>query len=489
MNCLNGMTPIMRLTTDVHERRSHERSAGSRHGSFGFALIGIAVLLTSLPAAAQTAVADSLNPLRADSPGIHLYSVSTYSAYYSSPLMYSGGFFNSALGADVGYGVGASIGWNLLRNGSGISITYSPSYNGYRRYSDLSAINHAFSLITRKRHDVARKWSIDFSASANARTTQQVMFTPSAIGQLADAPATFDELTQAVVAGRFSTDEIAALLNGATLPDSALGVALFGDYFLTAGAQTKLTYSPTPRLSVSAALSGTRFESLPRGNRQTGVRLLSNATVANASLDLSYAHSPRTSLNVDLRETKPFSRYSTSSNSSLSAGFNRILSRRWFTAVRAGVGSIGAGRQRLTGATTRSTMLIGHDDLGYKTDTHTILLSVGRSTSDPFGIGALSTTFARGGWSWRPHGRFWAVVASTGWERLGSGASRLGDGWTSRISLDRAISSRTGMTVAYAFLSNRGALAAGLAERSLQGLVVSFHWVPGGQSRARTAKD
>jgi hypothetical protein len=352
----------------------------------------------------------------------------------------------------------------------------------------LNALNHDFSLMTRKRHDLTRKWSVDLSASANAHTTMQSMFSPGALGQLADTPATFDELTQAVVAGHVTTDDIAAALNGVALPDSAVGIALFGDYFLTAGLQTKLMYSPTRRLSVSTTVSGTRFERLPRGERPA-FRLLSNSTVLIGSVDLSYSHSPRTSLIANLTETKPFSRYSAGYNSSVSAGFKRIMSRRWFTEVGGGVGSIGAGRQRLIGPTTRSTILIGKGELGYKTDAQTILFSLGRSTSDPFGIGALSATYAAGGWSWRPHSRSWALLASGGWQRLGSGASRLGDGWNGRISFERPLSSRTGMTVAYAFLSNRGALAAGLAERSLQGLIISFHWMPGGQSRARATKN
>jgi hypothetical protein len=450
--------------------------------------LGLALLLLSC-AHAQTSLLDGLNPLRADSAGIHLYSVSVYGAYYSTPRAYSGTVFNSGLSSDEGYGVGASLGWNLLRNGSGISILYSPSYNAFHRYSNLSAFNHVFSLTTHHRRDLSSKWRTDLFLEANARTSTEFLFAPSSTGRLSDTPATFDELANAVVGGRITNDDIAALLNGVAPPDSAAGIAIFGDYYLTAGLQGKVGYAVTPRLTVSTSLGGRRFQTLPRsGEDRSASHLLPHSTVATGSVDLSYARSPRTSITLAASVAKPFSALTDSFTTSATLGFGRVMSRRWFMQARAGAGDIVSGTRNGLGVRAHHVTVVGGLGGGYKAESYSVLLLAQRSISDPYGLGARATMSASAGGSWRPHGSSWALLGNAGWQRYeGYGASRMGESWNGRIALDRVLTRQTGLKVAYAFLSNAGAVAAGLTDRSLSGLMVSVYWLPGGRGPSRAS--
>jgi hypothetical protein len=63
----------------------------------------------------------------------------------------------------------------------------------------------------------------------------------------------------------------------------------------------------------------------------------------------------------------------------------------------------------------------------------------------------------------------------------------MGESWNGRIALDRVLTRQTGLKVAYAFLSNAGAVAAGLTDRSLSGLMVSVYWLPGGRGPSRAS--
>ncbi len=450
----------------------------------GAALL-LGLILLGRCAVAQTGLAGSLNPLQAGTNGIHLYSVSLYDGYFSSPQPYPGALPGAASQADDGYGIGASIGFNYLRSGSGISLTYSPSYNRFARNSNLSSLNHALSLNIHNRRDPGRKWHTSFAAVASIATPTQFLFAPTALGQLADAAVSFDDLANGVVAGRFSNDQVASLLTGALLPESPAGLVLYGNYNLSAAVQGMVTYNHSSRFSIGTTFTGLRMQVLPRFNGgANSAYLLPGTWSGTGSLQIGYSLSERTQLQVSLSTTRTMSRLEDTYVSSGEISLNRIMSQRWFVQLRGGTSSITPlyGSMNLD----RKPQPVGGGSIGYKTESNTFMLQTSRQLADQYGFGALSTWIASAAWSWRPHGSSWSALANAGWQRMEGTNAVLSESWIGRLSLNRALSDRTGVTLAYAYLSNRGTFAKDLPVTSVDSVIFSFYWLPGGEKQRGT---
>lgn len=438
-------------------------------------------------AAGQSGISDTVNPLRADSNGIHLNSVSVYAGYYSSPGAYLGSPLlpGNTMQSDVGFGIGATLSWNYLRSGSGISVTYSPSYNGFTRYSNLNECNHAFSLTIHNKRDPGRKLHTNISTEANASTMTQFLFEPSALARLVDVPATYDVLTQAVVAGSFSNDQIASILTGASLPQSPAEIALLGTYYLSAGARGTVSYAPSSRLNVSISFSGIRLEALPRNDTSTpNGYLIPNSTMGTGAIQVGYSLSPRTQFQFGVDSTRASSSIQDSYNNEATVSLSRVMSRRWFLQGRAGIGNVIPLRALIP--VNQSPHAIGGGGIGFKTDAHTFMLQSSVSRSDPYGIGALSTTFANAAWSWRPRISGWSALSDAEWQQMNGNTARLSSSWGGRIRLTRQLTRQTDITIAFAYLSNSGLIAQNFSNRALRSLILSFRWVPGGERRQPT---
>lgn len=457
------------------------RARGKRRLAGRIATV-LTLALICRSAVAQGGLGEKADPLQGDINGIHLYSTSVYGGYFSSPQVSPGALTVVPLQSDVGYGASASLGWNYLHSGSGISVLYTPSYNGFSRYSNLNRFSHDFSLTMHNKRDPGRKWHTSFSTETSIATPTQFLFAPNALAQLADAPATFDELAQGVVAGRFTNDQIASLLTGATTPQSAAQVVLFGDYFLTAAVQGMVTYAPSSRLSIEFSASGMRLQSLPHGTADTGSGYLIPATWGGTgSVQIGYSLTPRTQVQVAVGTARMMSRVLDTYNSTSTVSLNRIMSRRWFVELHAGSAVLTPVRQ--TGNLDQKPHPIWGGGIGFKTESQTFMAQYSRVLSDPYGIGAVATSSATAAWSWRPHGSAWSELASASWQEMAGTTALLSNSWNGRVSLNRALTHQTGISIAYALLSNRGLMAKALPNRSMDAVVVSFYWIPGGEKQ------
>lgn len=443
------------------------------------ALAALLLLCAAPLAEAQSSLFRTLSPLSADTNGVHLYSISLYDGYYSSPQAFTMSGVTDGLKPDMGYGISAALGWNYLRSGSGISISYTPSYNGFRRYSNLNAVNHAFSLSIHNRHNPARKWRLDFGAAASATTTNQFLFEPNTLGQLADVPSSYDQLAEAIVAGRFSNDQIASILTGAAPPSSAAQIALFGDYYLSASLQQRISYAPTTRFSVTVQFAETRFQALPRSDRARRLSFLPNSTSGAGSFQISYSISPRTQIAFDLTSTRTVSRSQDVYTNQATVSLSRILSRRWFVQGRIGAGNMMPLRGNVF--LRERPQPVGGGAIGFKTQTHTFMAQSYLARSDPYGVGALSTIGASGAWSWRPRVAGWSALATATWQQMRGSSVTLADSSNARVSVNRALTRSTGISLAFAYFSVSGPLGDPLSNRVLRSAVLSFYWSPGGE--------
>src|SRR6185369_6174147 len=182
------------------------------------------------------------------------------------------------------------------------------------------------------------------------------MFTPGALAQLADVPASFDELAQGVIAGRFTNAGVASILTGVPMPESGAEPGLFGEYFLSAAAGVRVTYAPSSRFSIGMGLSGRRYEALPSGDTASS-HLLQSSSSGTGDVRLGYSFSPRTEFQVGASTTRTFTKIQDTYATSVSVGLNRIMSRRWFVQTHVGTAFVTPVRQVV--AWTRGPQVVG----------------------------------------------------------------------------------------------------------------------------------
>jgi hypothetical protein len=412
-----------------------------------------AVILFSPAAALRAQSLDDLNPISHQRGGLHLYGASIDSSYYSSPY-YAGaaipvGFGN--LQSDASVGGSASLGWTHYGDRSTFAITYSPSYTGRVRYTDLNALSQSLDLNASRK--LNQKWTVGFSANAGVSNFDQFLFSPTVFGGLVSAPATFDDLTKGVLAGKYTNDQLASLLTGAPVVESPAQFLFYGNRMFTSSARTSLSYAHSQRLSFTFGLEGARSQHLSDNVHELGrnTYLVPRTTNGGVSLGLSYSLSPRTVFGFSASSNRTYSTLQDAYNSSASLSLGRILGRRWFVQLQGGAGRIDPVRQ--TYLTSRGTQAVGGANLGYKTYAHTFMASYQRAISDVYGIGATATLSMTGAWHWARPGRNWWTDATFGQQQmLGTGLSSL-DSWRATAGFGRMLTRHMAVQMQYAYAS------------------------------------
>jgi hypothetical protein len=272
-------------------------------------------------------------------------------------------------------------------------------------------------------------------------------------GGLVSVPATFDELTQGVLAGKYTNDQLASLLTGAPVVESPAQFLFYGNRMFTSSATSSLSYAHSQRLSFTFGLDGARTQHLSNNVHELAryTYLVPRTTSGGASVGLSYSLSPKTVLGFSANSIRTFSTLQDAYSSSASLSLGRTLGRRWFAQLQAGAGRIDPVRQ--TYLTSRGTQALGGANLGYKTYAHTFMASYQRTISDVYGIGATTTLSLTGAWHWARPGRNWWMDATFGQQRmLGSGLSSL-DSWRATAGLGRKLTRHTAVQMQYAYAS------------------------------------
>ena len=178
--------------------------------------------------------------------GLRIRSVSGYAVYYST------GFQDVATNgnqfSDVGGGGSVQFSLSRYRERSSFDLSYTPSYTGRANYGVRNALNHSLSLTASRK--LAPRWNLIFSLAGDLSTLDQSMFAPGSFIAVASAPVTFDDLSAALLTGRYNDARLTALLSSAPLADSPARNLLYGQRMFTAGMQTSVSYSYSPRFSV-----------------------------------------------------------------------------------------------------------------------------------------------------------------------------------------------------------------------------------------------
>jgi hypothetical protein len=387
--------------------------------------------------------------------GLKIRKVSAYAAYYSDSLPTSGGIqaLSRNLGADLAAGGSARIGWAKYSERSNFSLSYSPSYTGRVRYSEWNALNHAFSLDTGR--NVTPRLNLTFSIGADLSNLDQFLFAPTAFSAVASVPATFEDVSAAMLGRNVSNPQLASALSAASLPDSPARNLIYGERVLMAAMESRLSYSWSPRLSVILRANSRRYQRVSE-DRLGAVNsaFIPDTTSVGGGLDVSYSLSPVTQLGGAVETSRIVSERQDVYVTTSTVSVGRAFAKRWFVDVYGGVGVATPVRQTSFYRLSTRPRPVAGGRVGFKSYSHIILGDYRRIVSDAYGIGAETTSYSSGSWTWGRPGRVWWLNSSFSWEQLQGTGVTLVDNSSSRatIGLGRNVGRQTALLVEYAFL-------------------------------------
>jgi hypothetical protein len=412
--------------------------------------------------------------------GLQIGSISAYGNYYSSFL--PNGAAPSAgltsLPSEVAVGASIVFDWTKFTERSSFSLTYTPSYTGYVRNSSLNALNHALSLtISRK---IAPQWTFGFSAAGDLSSYQQSLFTPTALSNVAAVTSTFNDLAAGLLSANFANNpQLGAVLTSSPLAASPISNLLYGQRMLTSSAHASLSYSYSPRLSVTVSGGGSRAQHISDpalGASNTFV--VGNTTSGNAGVAISYSLSPLTQIGGTVTTTRSASQLQDSYTTTSLANLGGTLGGGWLVQLHAGVGVTNAARQTSLVVPAKPAPAFG-GSLIYKTLSHTFLSSYDRAVNDSFGLGSATNSSANATWRWRRPGNSWWLESSFGWQQLtGDIALANTSGWNAAAGLTRAIGAHVVLLTRYVHSSYSGGLQATAYHASQDAVRVSIGWTP-----------
>jgi hypothetical protein len=415
--------------------------------------------------------------------GLQIRSASAYAVYYSNFLPNGAPSATTTnLPADVGLGASIVFDWTKFTERSTFSLTYTPSYTGYVRNSSLNALDHALSLTASRK--IAPQWTFGFSAAGALSSLEESIFAPSALSNVASVPSTFNDLAAGLLSGNFANNpQLGAVLTSSPLVQSPISSLLYGQRMFTTSARVALSYSYSPRLSVTFSGGGSRSQhvedqALGAGNNS----LIPNTTSGSASVAISYALSPLTQLGGTVASSRTvstlFDGYTTTSLATL----GRTVGQRWVIQLHGGVGITNALRETASLVPAKPGPMVG-GSLTYKTLSHTFLGSYDRGVSDAYGLGASTTSSANATWRWRRPGSSWWLASSFGWQQLqGNAVANTSvslannSGWNASAGVNRAIGLHFVLLTQYVYLTYSGILQAVPYHTSQSAVRVSIEW-------------
>ena len=352
-------------------------------------------------------------------------------------------------------GGSATVEYARFSERSALSIAYSPSYVGGIRYSGWNAANHALFLNWRRK--VNERWGYAIFVSAVATLANEVLFTPTTLASTAAAPASFDDLVSAILAGKSNNDQLASILAGGSVLESPAAMLIYGDRVFTSQVQVGATYSHSSRLFMQFRGAATRTQFLKGGAGPAGVSygyIVPQTSSGSASVGIGYSLSPRTQVGLDASTTRTMSRVQDAYRNSVNASVGHVMGRRWFAQARGGLGFVTAVRRTydLPGGVQYQ---VG-GDIGYKTYAHTLMASGMRSAGDYYGFGANSSISATGAWYWSRPGSAWWAASSFGEEALMGTGFPTFTSWRATTGIGRRLGGHVAVFAQYGYIDYSG---------------------------------
>ena len=409
--------------------------------------------------------------------GFGFYGVSAFAAYTSRLVPFNASLPTPGLDFGPNYiaGGSASAGWQSRGPRTDAHLTYTFGYDASLRHSSFNAMSHFLNFgVT---HEISARLSFAFAGTAAIMRWDQSLFGPSALGELVQTPATFDELTSAILAGKYTNTQLASILTGAPILNSPANSLLFGPRFFTSTVRSSLSYAKSERLRFGVGVSGTRTERLKTGQAGfDGSFLIPSVTMVGANVNVSYLVTPVTTIGFTAGATRTFSRFSDAYAPTAVITADRAFGRHWLVDGRAGAGTYFSLRQTLHQRSTANWIAGG--SLTYKTYTETFSLQYSHTITDIYGLGAQYTDSGGAEWVWHLPGKQWAVFAGARYEQLWHSAFGNVHAWVGTAGMERRLGSHTTAMAGTFYGKNSGVAPGGLATGQLLGAELVVSWTP-----------
>jgi hypothetical protein len=432
----------------------------------------------------QSPLLSGFNPA-GGSRGLQLYNVTGF-AGWESVVSPQGGLYlpnGTDVKGDEMMGGSASAGWSGHSERASASIQYTASYIAQVRYSGLNALSHFLGINATRR--LSPKWNVGFSASSALSTYNQLLFSPMVLSEVVAVPATFDDLSSAVLAGQFTNDQLASLLTGAPLIESPARTAIFGNRVFASSASASLGYAHSTRLSINLSASASLMQHVHDTHQQDVPQyayLIPRAIGATAGMGVSYALSPKTHVGVEASSSRGFSTIQDSYTTAANGFIGRTFGRRWFAQIHGGGGFVTNIRTHY--ASSASTSPVFGGNLGYKTSAHGFLAEYDRTLGQTYGAGAAQMTSISAAWNWWQPGRRWGLNSSYMRQDFSRAAFAKIQGWRASFGLTRQLGGHLVLETAYMYGSYTDASAPLSLYNSAQHAVrLSMMFSPQGRER------
>jgi hypothetical protein len=413
--------------------------------------------LSAIPIAKPQGMAQALAQGGTEGPdGFQLYSVSVYGEYSSTTVPFGSNVaFGSSLptgtsnlGPNYLAGILAKVGYRKTGARTNFYVTYVPSYDASFRYSSLNSMNNfvSFGVI----HDLGPRWTLTSSGTAFTARWDQFLFSPTVFSGLAGTPSTFDELSQAILSGTYTSSQLASILTGAPLIESPATSLIYGPRIFDASLRNEISYFQSARLRFHFGFGATRIQRLNSGQVETAsVSLLPETTTAIVTAGVTYALSPLTALDFEGTANRTFSRLEDAYISTGTAKISRIFGRHWIAQGRGGGGLVTPVRE--TFANIAGRRYLAGSTITYKTLSHTFMGSYDRTITDLYGLGAASVGIASGAWNWHIPGHTWSAFAIGRYEAMQNIGSHNLDASLGDAGIERHFGTHTSVQLAYIY--------------------------------------
>lgn len=421
-------------------------------------------------------------------PGLRLESATLFGGYSSNSLPRGlvGGTTSlrgAQLGADYDLGASAVISYNHNGRRSLTQFSYAPSHVQRSRIPEWSTTDHRFSF--RSSRDLTPRLSLSGTANAGNSGIEQFWMRPSVIRRV-EAPASFNELMQRVMAGEISDDEFAAILTGSPVVDDPGGAERDLDriFSMSTGASASYSYSRRLTFNFGGRTSANRLlgDILDNPRRSRSPRYLNFARTSSANFSADYRLSSRTQIGLSHATTFTNSTFARSVSQSPTVSLNQMLSRHWSYQVGVGIGTINFDEVSTQGTLTDRVTWTANGSLGYTSGAHSINVSTGKQVGDPMGFGSRSTVHANLMWAWQPRFSPWGANAGIAFSRSDLGvAGQYGRDFSSDLysaGFSRRLTPSTSFRSDYyygAYVSPYSGVASNMAVHRMQ---MSLMWRP-----------
>jgi hypothetical protein len=425
---------------------------------------------------------DEINFRTSELAGLHLVGLSVFGGYSTSAYPQAGinlgiapGLAN--LGGDTTYGATASLGWQLHRAKTNVSVLYSGTYQGMLRYSNLNAYDQSLSLSVNRA--LTPKWTFSLTAAGTDNSLAQYLFQPSSVSLLTQVPATFDDLAAAVAVGQFSNSQVASMLTGAPLLQLPGRSLLAATRILSYSAEASLEYALSSRMRLHFAglaaagqnrLAGQQANAVPAGY------VMPRSLGANAGIGTTYSLSPRTDVGLDLQANRTVNHFQSGYVTSATASFGRKMGMHWFLRMQGGGTYTNITQQTIGRA--KANQIVGGGSLGFQTHAHTLVASYNRTASDGFGFAVGTITSATGAWSWRRAGSKWGLSADFAQQQTRNAGFASLSGWQAGGGITTSLNPHMTLSAQYSYLHEGGDYAGVFNTFKVQSVRLTLGWAP-----------